>query len=101
MLFQNISLLPLAYGDKKAKMVPASFFGPRDPQLDLESAMLKSFGYKLPGYFMEYGPVYALSEDEARILIRQRLNAKRLPWGLQVWDLAQRPMTKWRVAQAS
>ena len=63
--------------------------------------MLKSFGYKLPGYFMEYGPVYALSEDEARVLIRQRLNAKRLPWGLQVWDLEQRPMIKWRVAQAS
>jgi hypothetical protein len=63
--------------------------------------MLKSFGYKLPGYFMEYGPVHARSEDEARTLIRQRLNAKRLPWGLQIWDLEQKPLAKWRVAQAS
>lgn len=63
--------------------------------------MLRSFGYKLPGYFMEYGPVHARDEEEARSIIRQRLNAKRLPWGLQVWDLANRPLAKWRVAQAS
>ncbi len=63
--------------------------------------MLKAFGYKLPGYFMEYGPVHACTEEEARNLIRQRLNVKRLPWGLQVWDLANRPLAKWRVAQAS
>ncbi|MDP2877762.1 MAG: hypothetical protein Q8O00_16350 [Holophaga sp.] len=63
--------------------------------------MLKSFGYKLPGYFMEYGPVLATDEDAARRLIRQRLNAKRLPWGLQIWDLAARPLAKWKVAEAS
>ncbi len=63
--------------------------------------MLKSFGYKLPGYFMEYGPVYAQDAEAAKALIRQRLNVKRLPWGLQVWDLEQRPLARWRVAQAS
>ena len=50
---------------------------------------------------MEYGPVHARDEEEARTIIRRRLNAKRLPWGLQVWDLANRPLAKWRVAQAS
>jgi hypothetical protein len=63
--------------------------------------MLKSFGYKIPGYFMEYGPVPARDEDEAKGLIRQRMGVKRLPWGLQVWDLAERPLAKWRVAEAS
>ena len=86
---------------KKRNLLQTVSLAPRAHLLDLESAMLKSFGYKLPGYFMEYGPVYAQSEDEARVLIRQRLNAKRLPWGLQVWDLARRPLAKWRVAQAS
>jgi|GEM_PF-352448 len=62
---------------------------------------LKSFGYKNSGYFMEYGPVYARDLEEARSLIRTRLNARRLPWGLQVWDLADRPLAKWRVAAAS
>lgn len=63
--------------------------------------MLKSFGYKLPGYFMEYGPILALNEEEARKLIRERLGAKRLPWGLQIWDLELRPLKKWKVAEAS
>jgi hypothetical protein len=63
--------------------------------------MIKSFGYKLPGYFMEYGPIPATDETEARELVRKRLGVKRLPWGLQVWDLAQRPLARWRVAEAS
>ena len=63
--------------------------------------MSKSFGYKLPGYFMEYGPVLAESEDEAKAEIRRRLGVKRLPWGLQVWDLRVRPLARWRVDQAS
>lgn len=62
--------------------------------------MIKSFGYKLPGYFMEYGPVRALSENEARELVRERLGVRRLPAGIQVWDLAQRPLAKWKVAEA-
>jgi hypothetical protein len=63
----------------------------------LEQIMSKSFGYKLPGYFMEYGPVVATSEDGARALIRQRLGVGRLPWGLQIWDLAKRPLARWKV----
>lgn len=63
--------------------------------------MSKSFGYKLPGYFMEYGPVVAATEAGARAMIRQRLGVSRLPWGIQIWDLAQRPLAKWRVDQAS
>ena len=63
--------------------------------------MSKSFGYKLPGYFMEYGPVDAGSVDEAKAKIRQKLGMGRLPWGFQVWDLSERPLARWRVAQAS
>jgi len=63
--------------------------------------MLKSFGYKLPGYFMEYGPVSATDEENAKVMIRQRMGVKRLPWGLQVWDLADRPLRRWQPAEAS
>jgi len=63
--------------------------------------MVKSYGYKLPGYFMEYGPIEARSEAEAKGIIRQKLGVTRLPWGLQVWDLAARPLTRWRVSPAS
>jgi len=91
----------LAQRDKKAKIDSERSSIPEVQAPIAESAMLKSYGYKLPGYFMEYGPVHARNEDEARNLIRQRLNTKRLPWGLQVWDLEERPLAKWRVAQAS
>lgn len=63
--------------------------------------MSKSFGYKLPGFFMEYGPIEAESEDVARLEIRKRLGVKRLPWGLQVWDLSARPLVRWKIDQAS
>lgn len=62
--------------------------------------MQNAYGYKLPDYFMEYGPVIAGSETEAKALIRERLNTKRLPPGIRIWDLASRPLTQWRVAQA-
>ncbi len=62
---------------------------------------MRKFGYKLPGYFMEYGPIEAPSVGVARDLIRERLGIKRLPWGLQVWDLAERPLARWKVAEAS
>jgi hypothetical protein len=68
---------------------------------NLEQTMSKTFGYKLPGYFMEYGPVTAGTLDEAKAKIRQKLGVSRLPWGLQIWDLAERPLARWRVAQAS
>lgn len=62
---------------------------------------MRAFGYKLPGYFMEYGPIEAHDEAEARIAIRQRLGVRRLPWGLQIWDLEARPLRRWKVAEAS
>lgn len=62
---------------------------------------MHSFGYKLPGYFMEYGPILADDETAARAIIRQKLGVRRLPWGLQVWDLANRPLKRWKVAEAS
>ncbi len=61
----------------------------------------RRFGYKFIGYFMEYGPIEADSLDAARAQIRQRLGVTRLPLGLQVWDLAGRPLTRWRVDEAS
>jgi len=61
----------------------------------------RRFGYKFSGYFMEYGPIEADSLDAAKAEIRQRLSVTRLPLGLQVWDLAERPLTRWRVDAAS
>lgn len=58
---------------------------------------MRAFGYKLPGYFMEYGPVPAESLESARAEIRRRLGTERLPRGLQVWDLAERPLGRWVV----
>ena len=34
--------------------------------------MSKTYGYKLPGYFMEYGPVAAGNVDEANITDAER-----------------------------
>jgi hypothetical protein len=70
-------------------------------RLILECPVFKSFGYKLPGYFMEYGPIQATNEESARLAIRKRLGVSRLPWGVQVWDLSVRPLARWRVDQAS
>jgi hypothetical protein len=61
----------------------------------------RSFGYKFSGYFMEYGPIEADSLDAARAQLRKRLGLSRLPLGLQIWDLAERPLTRWRVDAAS
>ena len=61
----------------------------------------RRFGYKFSGYFMEYGPIEAESRDAAKAEIRQRLSVTRLPLGLQIWDLAERPLTRWRVDAAS
>jgi len=61
----------------------------------------RRFGYKFSGYFMEYGPLEADSLEAAKSLIRQRLGVTRLPLGLQIWDLAERPLTRWRVDVAS
>jgi hypothetical protein len=62
---------------------------------------LRSFGYKFSGYFMEYGPVEADSLDIAKAQIRRRLGVARLPLGFQIWDLAERPLARWRVDVAS
>ncbi len=62
---------------------------------------MRAFGYKLPDFFMEYGPVFASSEEEARTEIRRRLGVRRLPGGLRVWDLSNRPLARWRAAEAS
>jgi hypothetical protein len=62
---------------------------------------LRSFGYKFSGYFMEYGPIEADGLETAKARIRQRLGVSRLPQGVQVWDLAERPLARWRVDAAS
>jgi hypothetical protein len=62
---------------------------------------LRSFGYKFSGYFMEYGPIEAESLDGAKAQLRKRLGVSRLPLGLQIWDLMERPLTRWRVDAAS
>ena len=62
---------------------------------------LHGFGYKFSGYFMEYGPIEADNLDAAKSQIRQRLGVSRLPLGIQIWDLAERPLARWRVNVAS
>jgi hypothetical protein len=56
-----------------------------------------TYGYKLSGYFLEYGPIQAESLAAAKVQIRQRLGVSRLPAGVRIWDLAERPLTRWRV----
>lgn len=62
---------------------------------------MRRYGYKFAGYFMEYGPVEAADLEAARAQVRARLNVARLPRGLEIWDLAERPLARWRIAEAS
>ena len=62
---------------------------------------LHGFGYKFSGYFMEYGPIQADNLDAAKAQLRHRLGVSRLPLGIQIWDLAERPLARWRVDVAS
>jgi len=59
---------------------------------------MRSYGFKLPDFFMEYGPITAQSVEAAKSAIRQRLGLKRLPPGFMVWDLSERPLSRWRVS---
>lgn len=61
----------------------------------------QSYGYKFPDFFMEYGPVEAADLETARTLVRQRLGVNRLPRGMDVWNLADRPLIRWRADWAS
>jgi hypothetical protein len=65
------------------------------------STQPQQFGYKLSGFFMEYGPIEADSLETAKAQIRQRLGVKRLPLGIHIWDLAERPLARWRIDAAS
>jgi hypothetical protein len=65
------------------------------------STPLRTFGYKFSGFFVEYGPIEAESLDAAKAQVRQRLGVSRLPVGVQIWDLADRPLIRWRVDVAS
>ena len=60
---------------------------------------MRSFGFKLPDFFMEYGPIAAQSIEAAKGIIRKKLGIRRLPPGFLVWDLSKRPLTRWRVSQ--
>ena len=60
-----------------------------------------TFGYKFPDFFMEYGPVVAPDLETAKTLVRKRLGVSRLPRGMEVWNLAERPLARWRTNLAS
>jgi len=57
---------------------------------------MHSYGFKLPDFFLEYGPIMAKDIDEAKAIIREKLGLRRLPSGIKVWDVAQRPIERWR-----
>lgn len=61
----------------------------------------QTFGYKFPDFFMEYGPIEAQDLEAAKTLVRKRLGVSRLPKGMEVWNLADRPLVRWRVNMAS
>jgi hypothetical protein len=58
---------------------------------------MHSYGFKLPDFFMEYGPITAQSIEAAKTVIRKKLGIKRLPSGFMIWDLTERPLVRWRV----
>jgi len=59
---------------------------------------MHSYGFKLPDFFMEYGPITARSVEAAKSVIRKKLGLKRLPCGFMIWDLSDRPLARWRVS---
>ncbi|MDR2697621.1 MAG: hypothetical protein LBB40_04010, partial [Holophagales bacterium] len=59
---------------------------------------MRSYGFKLPDFFMEYGPISARSVEMAKSVIREKLGLKRLPSGFMIWDLSERPLERWRVS---
>jgi hypothetical protein len=59
---------------------------------------MHSYGFKLPGFFMEYGPISAQSIEMAKVVIREKLGIKRLPSGFKIWDLSERPLVRWRIS---
>jgi hypothetical protein len=61
---------------------------------------MRSFGFKLPDFFKEYGPISAKNIEAAKASIRKQLGLRRLPPGIKVWDLSERPITRWRVSLA-
>jgi hypothetical protein len=60
---------------------------------------MHQWAWREPGYFMHYGPVTAPNLDAAKAEIRMRLGVSRLPRGIKVWDLSERPMERWRVME--
>ena len=55
------------------------------------------WAFKLPDYFKHYGPFHADNLDAAKAEVRRRLGLPRLPRGVEVWNLQDRPMDRWRV----
>ena len=57
---------------------------------------MHSFAFQLPGYFYTYGPIAAGSLESAKAEIRRRLGVQRLPKGIRIWNLAEKPMPRYR-----
>ncbi len=57
------------------------------------------FSYKLSGWMFDQGPILAPNLEAAKSEIRKRLGVSRLPKGITVWDLADRPMCRYRPVQ--
>jgi len=76
----------LAKYEKKAKI-----------ELSLGGTM-RFYGFKLPDFFKEYGPISARSIEAAKAIVREKLGLKRLPQGFSIWELSERPLDRWRIS---
>lgn len=58
------------------------------------------YAYRIPGYAIPRGPVSAESLDGVKAKIRKALGVTRLPRGVEIWNTEDRPLPRWRLAEA-
>jgi hypothetical protein len=59
---------------------------------------MRSFGYKFPDFFLEYGPITAKNIDAAKAVVRKIFGVRRLPPGFSIWDISERPFGHWHIS---
>lgn len=62
---------------------------------------MHTYSYQIPGWMFHLGPIAAPDLEAAKAEIRKRLGVSRLPKGIRVWDVAARPMHRYRPVSES